>query len=278
MHNRIWQGGLKMLSDWIIMSDVDGTLLGSDFIIPQRNIDAIHRFTGEGGRFGIATGRSWELVSDLFYTLHINYPCILYNGCSVLDFSTRETLFDLFLPGAAKEYAQTILGAFPHLGVLAIDRARHVKVQWEVGFSNYSFTGDKSLFEHKVMAGNPAEWYKILFLAEERDLDKVFAFAQGLCCPGVRFVTSSENLMEMLPRDSSKGAALERLARHTGDSLNRVAAIGDYNNDYEMIRVAGLGTTLSTAPERLRRVADLVVGDCVGGAVADLVEYIERHC
>ena len=32
----------------------------------------------------------------------------------------------------------------------------------------------------------------------------------------------------------------------------------------------------SNAPEDIRQMADLVVGDCRDGAVADLIEYLER--
>ena len=46
------------LSGILLVSDLDGTLIGENFVVPQRNLDAIARFQQEGGSFAIATGRS----------------------------------------------------------------------------------------------------------------------------------------------------------------------------------------------------------------------------
>ena len=52
----------KKLSDFIVISDVDGTLIDHEIGVPKRNRDAIYRFIEAGGRFGIATGRSRGLM------------------------------------------------------------------------------------------------------------------------------------------------------------------------------------------------------------------------
>ena len=42
----------------LLASDFDDTLYGLDLRIPERNLEAIRYFTGEGGRFAVATGRA----------------------------------------------------------------------------------------------------------------------------------------------------------------------------------------------------------------------------
>ena len=49
---------LKPLTDYLLISDIDGTLVNTNKEVPQRNIDAIRRYQELGGRFTIATGRS----------------------------------------------------------------------------------------------------------------------------------------------------------------------------------------------------------------------------
>ena len=44
------------LSGILLVSDLDGTLIGENFVVPQRNLDAIARFQQEGGSFAIAVG------------------------------------------------------------------------------------------------------------------------------------------------------------------------------------------------------------------------------
>ena len=46
------------LSDYLLISDIDGTLVNTKKEIPPRNIEAIAHFREMGGRFTIATGRS----------------------------------------------------------------------------------------------------------------------------------------------------------------------------------------------------------------------------
>ena len=50
------------LQDILLVSDIDGTLIDSQYQIPPRNREAIQRFMKKGGGFSIATGRSWESV------------------------------------------------------------------------------------------------------------------------------------------------------------------------------------------------------------------------
>ena len=45
------------LSDYLLISDIDGTLVNTKKEIPPRNIEAIAHFREMGGRFTIATGR-----------------------------------------------------------------------------------------------------------------------------------------------------------------------------------------------------------------------------
>lgn len=91
---------------------------------------------------------------------------------------------------------------------------------------------------------------------------------------GVTFVRSETTYLEVLPEGASKGAALRELAAARGVPLGRIAAIGDNPNDLDMIRAAGLGAAVGDAAESVRAAADVVVGTCAGGGVADLVARV----
>jgi hydroxymethylpyrimidine pyrophosphatase-like HAD family hydrolase len=56
-------------------------------------------------------------------------------------------------------------------------------------------------------------------------------------------------------------------------SLARVVAVGDQENDLEMLREAGLGVAMPHAPELVRRAADRVApGAADGGLLALFAE------
>ena len=47
----------KQISDFLVVSDMDGTLLRAGIGLPQQNVDAVRAFSEAGGHFTVATGR-----------------------------------------------------------------------------------------------------------------------------------------------------------------------------------------------------------------------------
>ena len=47
----------KDFSNWLVVSDIDGTLNNKARKLPRRNYDAIQAFTEAGGNFTLASGR-----------------------------------------------------------------------------------------------------------------------------------------------------------------------------------------------------------------------------
>lgn len=58
-------------SDYLLVSDMDATLLNDDHIISEENRQAIDYFIKNGGRFTVATGRMVEAVRAYMPNLHI---------------------------------------------------------------------------------------------------------------------------------------------------------------------------------------------------------------
>ena len=61
----------KPLSDWLIVSDIDGTLNNKLRQLPERNRLAIERFVAEGGHFTLASGRNPQSMERHFRSLPI---------------------------------------------------------------------------------------------------------------------------------------------------------------------------------------------------------------
>ena len=47
----------KTFENWLVVSDIDGTLNNKIRKLPKRNYDAIKKFTELGGNFTLASGR-----------------------------------------------------------------------------------------------------------------------------------------------------------------------------------------------------------------------------
>ncbi len=261
--------------DILLVSDLDGTLIGKDFIVPQRNIAAVKRFKEEGGNFAIATGRAVDSGARYYSVATPNAPCVLLNGSLVYDFDTKQVLSEYPLPLGAVGYLQKVIERFPTCGVEVYTKDKI-----------YILKANKYIEAHMKHEGLPCKeckisdipdkWDKTLFAADADVKSEMLQFVSTIGHEGVRFVSSSEYYIEMLPEYADKGSGLTELIHLTGFKRENVYAIGDYYNDSEMLEAAGFAAVPANAPDDIKEMADLVVGHCYDGAVADLIEYIER--
>lgn len=269
---------LTQLSDYLLISDMDGTLLNRKGVVPPRNREALEGFVAKGGRFGIATGRSKGLMREAAEGLPVNGPCILYNGGAVYDFAADRILFEEFLPDSARDYIREIMGEMRDIDVLVIQGDSYYQVKEERSFASFFEARNRRRFYRAKLDSLGDRWYKVLFQVLPERTENFFTYVSRRQYPGVRFVGTGPALVEMLPERSSKGAALQKILDQGIVNRAHLVAVGDYYNDVEMLELAGIGITLETSPADLRRIADVVVGDCDRGAVADAVAYLERLC
>ena len=62
---------VKKFEGILITTDLDGTLLNDEHIIPKENLDAIEYFKENGGYFTFITGRPTVIIGDLYNTVKI---------------------------------------------------------------------------------------------------------------------------------------------------------------------------------------------------------------
>jgi hypothetical protein len=91
---------------------------------------------------------------------------------------------------------------------------------------------------------------------------------------GLTVTWSTGETVEVLGPGVSKGAALARLARWLGISLDRVLAIGDGHNDLPMLAIAGRAATVANASAPVRAAAGLIAASNDEDGVAQLLEQL----
>ncbi len=101
------------LSDYLLISDIDGTLVNTKKEIPPRNIEAIARFRALGGRFTIATGRSPISAARIARKVGVNCPLVTNNGAILYDMETGQVVRQRFLPPGRRSWLLWWCGIFP---------------------------------------------------------------------------------------------------------------------------------------------------------------------
>lgn len=249
---------------WIV-TDLDGTLVGRDLAMVPSSRDALRRFRAAGGEVVIATGRM-ELSARPFYEeLALDGPAILYNGARTVDLGSGAVLRSRHLPPDAWRTLLRMFGELP-AGVypVAFRDGEALAVDDVPELRDYARRDGISLRDPGDWAALPAgEITKCMLIGDP---------LPELTIPGTVTVRSEATYLEVLPEGATKGTALRALAAARGVPLEQVAAVGDNPNDIDMITAAGLGVAVGDGHPDVRAAADVVVGACADGAVADVVE------
>lgn len=260
----------------LLISDVDGTLVSGGLDLPRRNLTALERFIRGGGLFALATGRSAASAGKFAARTGVNAPCILLNGSIIYDFGTRKVLWQAFLPPEVGDVMRTVMARFPEVGAEVYAEGNFHLLNENPWTREHA--PDKILgYVHTRPEDVPSGWNKALFTGEAGKLAQVQRLCESLPHPGWDYVYSGPLYYEMLPTGVSKGSTAKKLAEICKIPHNRVVAIGDYFNDYEMVAGAGFSAVPEDSPQALRAAAGMIAGPCERGAVADLIEYLENQ-
>jgi hypothetical protein len=257
---------------YLLLSDMDGTLLSPDGTISEGNRTAIIEFVQGGGLFSVATGRTHFSAWTQIHDLPINCPAIIYNGGGVYDYKKQEFLqLQCFQRAEVEECLLDVMRLFPDITVMAFETDRIAVLsggEWvdelpEKERPNFSKT-DVSDIRDDV--------FKLIFISTPMRLVELRLFLSvHSMAEKSEMVLTSDNCLELLPKGVSKGMALEWLRKHLGIPVEKTIAIGDYENDAEMLRVAGIAAAPENAHPDILALADIVVSSHGEDAVADLI-------
>jgi Cof subfamily protein (haloacid dehalogenase superfamily) len=254
---------------WIV-TDLDGTLVDRDLGIVRRSAAALRRYRELGGTVVIATGRNEVSASQYHRELGLTTPMIVYNGARVVDPLSGTRLLDLDLGASWQPLCEDLLAALPPgVGAVAFaGESAHV-LRHAPSLAAYAARDRIELREDPPQ--EPAT--KVMLIADRPGLGPLRELT-ARHCPAARLLQSEDTYLEILPTAAGKEVALRRLAERSGVPMERIAAIGDNPNDTAMVSEAGLGAAVGDGHKEVRAAADVVVGPCALGAVADLVERI----
>jgi Cof subfamily protein (haloacid dehalogenase superfamily) len=254
---------------WIV-TDLDGTLVDRDLGIVRRSADALRRYRERGGTVVIATGRNEVSAGRYHRELGLTTPMIVYNGARIVDPLSATRLLDLDLGPSWRPLREDLLPALPAgVGAVAFAGEDAYVLRHAPSLAEYA-RRDRIELRAEPPEGAPT---KVMLIADRPGLDGLVRLT-GLHCPAARLLQSESTYLEILPAAAGKEMALRLLAERAGVPMERIAAIGDNPNDTAMVRAAGLGAAVGDGHKEVRAAADIVVGPCSLGAVADLVERV----
>lgn len=269
----------KTFENWLVVSDIDGTLNNKLRRLPKRNYDAIKKFTDLGGNFTLASGRLQSSLERNYNRITPNQPAVVLNGAGLYDYNKREMLWRNTIGEKGQDFVRRIAKEFNDI---------FKSVDIGVYFDDYVYVVKRGLFSQVTMYFDKANhecvksiddvptqgWMKVIFWSNPVTINRLREVINRLPNPDANFMESSLWSMEMLQKDTHKGVGIMKLANMLKIEKSHVAAIGDYYNDWDMLKTVGLPACAGQAPSAIHKICKFEACHCNKGCVADLLEYI----
>ncbi|MEM9042586.1 MAG: HAD family hydrolase [Actinomycetota bacterium] len=252
----------------LIVSDLDGTLLGADGQLSRATIDAIRRVRASGITFLAATGRAPRSAIERVGGRGLLDALVCSNGSIVHDPETdRNVRRRTIDPGHVADVIASLDTAFDDLSYAWELPDRYA---WDTAFHPIATEHDDMFMFEPGERPNGADRITKLLVShpellrtELRDaLLPHLPHPLSVGCSGVTFV-------ELTGPDVNKATTIAQLASELGVTAEETIAFGDNANDLEMLAWAGTGIAMGNAHDETKAAADEVIGHHADDAVAD---------
>lgn len=260
----------------LLCTDLDDTLLTDNKQVSEKNRKAIDYFKSEGGLFTFSTGRVPMGARLILEYVVPNAPIVCFNGGGIYDFSENKMLWSRKLDSdaiSAVEYVDRRLD-FVGIEICTEEKIYFSKINAKVREHQVlEKLPDNDLDYHDI----PEVWQKVLFMTEEHELNTVRrTISESPFADKYTFVQSSPWYYELLPKNSTKGDGLIQLGELCGIDRSRIIAVGDNENDLEMVKIAGVGIAVENAIPIVKNSADYITADNNSDAIAKVIYDLEN--
>ena len=249
----------------LVAIDLDGTLLRDDKSLSQENVDAIKEAIEQGVQVVICTGRTLPSIQYLSKQLPQgdgDEYLILQNGAvihqlpdlnivheTILTEGDRQAIYDIFKEYRSEEVQMVAFD--PDKLYLVDDETANPTVVQDAKTLSTDITLAK--FEEVL---NLETLYKIVVFGGVEFIDDYLEKIPNDLYEQVHIVRSLPVAIEFIPKLANKANGLNALIKQLDIKAENIMTIGDELNDYEMVKMAGLGVAMENGHPEVKRVAD----------------------
>jgi Cof subfamily protein (haloacid dehalogenase superfamily) len=268
----------------LIAFDIDGTILNSNKDLTPRTMAAIDKARARGVHIIPATGRQFFDI-PIFLKERASPFIIANNGAQIYETKTDRLVFShtykkeeaLAVLGELRKLRGMIYGAWERTGAIdtkgkgaeegILEQIASIK-RWK---TVPRFEDLEEIINTLDKNDETKSFIKLVILfADKAERDKAFAAFRPRKDLYVTYF--ADDNIEILPAGINKGEALKQTAKTLGTSMENVMAIGDSDNDREMIAEAGLGVAMANAEDDIKACARKITAGCDEDGAAIAIE------
>ena len=243
----------------LIALDLDGTALTPDNTVSEATREAVRRARGAGLYVVVSTGRICGEARDFAIALGADDLMVTSGGASISSVSRGQCTMRMSMPWEPAVRAAAVVERIGVTAMIYVGETLLITPYDDMEFGKYK--SNEGYLSVKQVVPSVAE-----YIADHRlSVDKIFARSndpvmismirsQIADIPGVRVMSSALDNIEVVTPGADKGTALGMLCRELGTGLSCAAAIGDSENDLEMLRAVALPIAMGNATDAVKAV------------------------
>lgn len=275
--------GFFMAKIKLVASDLDGTLLTSQKELTRRLKRTLEQLDALGIPFVPATGRSLHALPDCIERLPSLRYIIASNGAVVYDRLERRTLFsNLLSPDAVEIVLDTVSGQDVILEIIC-DGQGYIERHIYENIREYPLTESHIRYLRKTrIPVEDIEGFARAHCSGIEDINLIICDAalrqrlwDELKAKNFAAVTShSDHNIEITSPDATKANALRHLCGQLGIDAENVLAMGDGDNDIDMLYWAGASVAVANAAENVKAAANILTESCDEDGAAIVLDRV----
>lgn len=265
--------------DLLVALDLDGTTIGHDTSLSPRVKEAIHAHLELGTHVVLATGRGVDGMMLVAEQLELpDGISVCANGALTfardskanepeLTPGTRLLDYVTFNPATEIE----IVNANIPEAILAVEPAwgpRRVSAHFPAG----ELTGESVVTPVDKLAGNDAT--RLTVRAPYLSAEELQHRIDEIGLNGVEYAIGWTAWLDISPEGVTKATALEKLRRQYSLPISSILAVGDGDNDIEMLEWAGTGVSMGDANGKVHDAADAKTASVEDDGLAIVLENL----
>ncbi|MGL4740291.1 MAG: Cof-type HAD-IIB family hydrolase [Sarcina sp.] len=244
----------------LVAIDMDGTLLNSEKQISQRNRKAITDAVKAGAMVVIATGRGYVGIESHLKDLGLNVQgqyTLAMNGGAAYDSYTGKAVTSLGLKGKDLHRIYDLSQELNlKIQAYTLDECLAIEDNEFTEFERVHVGTPVKILESYKDISEDDDIMKVLLMGEPAFIDSKIKLIPEEFSRDYTMVKSLPMCLEIMNKNCNKGIGLKELAHKLGVKQEEVIAIGDEQNDFEMIKFAGLGVAMGNANQIIKDVAN----------------------
>ncbi|MCI7083590.1 MAG: Cof-type HAD-IIB family hydrolase [Tenericutes bacterium] len=225
-----------------IFTDLDGTLLNDEKEIGNYTKEVIKKYKNDINIIP-TSARSFNRIKPYLEELglldNFNYT-ICFNGALIVNNQGVE----LFSSHISKSTMQELTNL--------IDK---YNIEWMIYTKNELFKRSKIEDINKFIRDN--DTFKLIGTSTEEKIDEIRK-ELSVMNDKLEITTSMSGRLVIVNKGSTKATAVEKIMVRLNIGRENIIAIGDGENDIEMIKNAGYGVAMLNAPEAVKKTARMI--------------------